>query len=259
MELIKVDFVNFTLIDFLDIALVTYIIYKMYSALKGTRAAQMLIGLIFIFFLSFLVDMLRMSGMTWIFQNIKTVWVIAFVIIFQPELRRLLILAGQSRIVRFFVKYEESKILDDITKSAVELSRRRYGALIVLVRETGLKSVVETGINLNAKVTEQLLVTIFSPRSPLHDGAVIIKNDMIEAAKCLLPLSQNPLDPSLGTRHKAAVGITEESDAVVIVVSEETGIISLAVNGELYRNFDYDSLYKMLVDFLSRETVPEDL
>ena len=239
MELFKIGFISFSLIDILDIALVTFIIYEVYLAIKGTRAAHMLIGLVSIFILSTVVETFRMSGMSWIFQNIKTVWVIAFVIIFQPELRRLLVLAGQSRIVRFFIKYEESKIVDHITKAAVELSRRRFGALIVLTRETGLKSIIETGISLNAKVTEQLIVTIFSPRSPLHDGAVIIKNDMIEAAKCLLPLSQNPIDPSLGTRHKAALGISEESDAVVVVISEETGIISVVTDGEFYRNLGY--------------------
>ena len=137
----------------------------------------------------------------------------------------------------------------------MELSKRRYGALIVLTRETGLKTVIETGITLNAKVTEQLLVTIFSPRSPLHDGAVIVKNDMIVAAKCLLPLSQNPMDPSLGTRHKAALGISEDSDAVVIVVSEETSIISTAVNGELSRNLDQESLYNLLVDAFRQRTI----
>lgn len=255
MLLFRIGFINISLIDLLDISLVTFIIYEVYIALKGTRAAQMLIGLVTIFILSFIVDMVRMSGMSWIFQNIKTVWVIAFVIIFQPELRRLLVLAGQSRIVRFFIKYEESKILDQITKASVELSKRRYGALIVLTRETGLKTVIETGITLNAKVTEQLLVTIFSPRSPLHDGAVIVKNDMIVAAKCLLPLSQNPMDPSLGTRHKAALGISEESDAVVIVVSEETSIISTAVNGELSRNLDQESLYNLLVDAFRQRTI----
>ena len=259
MELFKIGFISFSLIDILDIALVTFIIYEVYLAIKGTRAAHMLIGLVSIFILSTVVETFRMSGMSWIFQNIKTVWVIAFVIIFQPELRRLLVLAGQSRIVRFFIKYEESKIVDHITKAAVELSRRRFGALIVLTRETGLKSIIETGISLNAKVTEQLIVTIFSPRSPLHDGAVIIKNDMIEAAKCLLPLSQNPIDPSLGTRHKAALGISEESDAVVVVISEETGIISVVTDGEFYRNLDSESLYNILVEAFRQKKVPESI
>jgi len=247
VELFKIGFFSISLIDILDIAVLSYLSYKVYLIMRGTRASQMLIGLIFILLASFIVQALNMSGMSWLFSNVSQVWVVAFVIIFQPELRRLLIYAGQSRVVRLFVRVEENVSLIEVTKAAIELSKRRYGGLIVLQRDTGLKSVIETGVSIQSRVTEALLVTLFSPRSPLHDGAVIIANDLIEAAKCILPLSDSTeLDPSLGTRHRAALGLSEDTDAVIVVVSEETGIISLAKEGQLTRPYDYNSLLKAL-------------
>ena len=247
VELFKVGFLSISLIDVLDIAVLSYLTYKIFLIMRGTRASQMLIGLIFIFLVSFIVQALNMSGMSWLFSSISQVWVVAFVIIFQPELRRLLIYAGQSRIVRLFMRVEDNVSLIEITKAAIELSKRRYGGLIVLQRDTGLKSVIETGVSIQSKVTEALIVTFFSPRSPLHDGAVIIANDLVEAAKCILPLSDSiHLNPSLGTRHRAAVGLSEDTDAVIVVVSEETGIISMAKEGQLTRPYDYNSLLKAL-------------
>jgi len=251
VELFKIGFLSISVIDILDIAAVSYLIYKVYFIMRGTRASQMLIGLIFILLASFLVQALNMSGMKWLFSSISQVWVVAFVIIFQPELRRLLIYTGQSRMVRLFVRVEENVSLIEVTKAAIELSKRRYGGLIVLQRDAGLKAVIETGISIQSKVNESLLVTVFSPRSPLHDGAAVIANDLVEAAKCILPLSDSTnLDPTLGTRHRAALGLSEESDAVVVVVSEETGTISLAKNGKLTRPYDYNSLLKALQESL---------
>mgnify|MGYP000504065302 CR=1 FL=1 len=247
MELFKIGFLTVSIKDIIDIAVISYLTYKVYLIMRGTRAYQMLIGLIFILLASFLAQALNMSGMSWLFNSISTVWVVAFVIIFQPELRRLLIYAGQSRVVRLFVRVEENVSLIEVTKAAIELSKRRYGGIIVLQRDAGLRSVIETGVSIQSKVSEALIVTLFSPRSPLHDGAVIIANDLVEAAKCILPLSDSPdLDPSLGTRHRAALGLSEESDAVIVVVSEETGIISIAKDGKLTRGYDYNSLLKTL-------------
>ncbi|MFC1554121.1 diadenylate cyclase CdaA [candidate division KSB1 bacterium] len=247
-ELFRIFFIGVSIIDILDILLVSFIFYKLYQILRGTRGSQMIAGLVLILVASFIVQGLNMSGMSWIIKNIQTVWVIAFVILFQPELRRLLTVVGQSRIIRAFVTIEQIPVLQQIAKSASECSQRRYGALIVLTRETGLKSIIETGVDIRAKVSDFLVVSLFSPRSLLHDGAIIINQDTIEAAKCLLPLSQNPnLSSNYGTRHRAGLGITEESDAVVIIVSEETGKITIAEDGRFYTDYDYDGLYKYLL------------
>ncbi|MFC1562909.1 diadenylate cyclase CdaA [candidate division KSB1 bacterium] len=249
MDIFQVGFLDFTFRDLIDILLVAFLLYKLYQVMSGTRAAQMIGGLVLIVIISFVVEIFKLEGMSWIITNIKTVWIILFVIIFQPELRRLLIHAGQSRILRLFVKLSEYKVIELLATAACELSQKRYGGLIVITRETGLKAIIETGTILQAKITNSLIVSIFSPRSPLHDGAVIINEDLIEAAKCILPLTDNPnIEPELGTRHQAALGVSEETDAVVIVVSEESGIISVAHSGKLIRDLNYSSL----VEFLSK-------
>ena len=247
MELFQIGFFELSLKDIVDISLVTFLVFKLYQVISGTRAAPMIIGLILIVVISFFVETFNMSGMSWIIGNIKTVWIILFVIIFQPELRRLLIHVGQSRVLRSFVKVREKKVLEAVANAAVELSGKRIGALIVITIDTGIRAITETGISLQAKVSKSLIVSIFSPRSPLHDGAIIITEDLIEAAKCILPLTDNPnIDQSLGTRHQAAWGISEESDAVVVVVSEETGKISFVKGGEMTSGLNQDSLIKLL-------------
>ncbi len=187
--------------------------------------------------------------MIWIFDSLKTVWLIAFVIVFQPELRRMLIFVGQSRLVRYFVKVSSGKTFEEVIKAAVELSKRKYGGLIVMTRDMGIKSITETGIQIQAEISSPLIVSIFNTRSPLHDGAIIIKNDIIEAAKCLLPLSQNPnIESHLGTRHRAALGLAEESDAIVLIVSEETGQISLAFDNRLILDLDEAAIRNVLIN-----------
>lgn len=159
----------------------------------------------------------------------------------------MLIFVGQSRLIRYFVKVSSFKTFDEVTKAAHELSNRRFGGLIVVTRDMGIKSITETGIKIQAEVTAALICSIFNPKSPLHDGAIVVQNDVIEAAKCLLPLSQDPnIDPKLGTRHRAAVGLAEESDAIVIVISEETGQISVAREGRLIQDLDRDALLNLL-------------
>jgi diadenylate cyclase len=239
------------LIDVLDILLVSFILYRLYLIVYKTRAVQMFIGLILIFFASFITQALGMQEMNWIFRNLRTVWLLAFVILFQPELRRVLTLMGQSRIFRFFTKEQVNVIAEEIVKGTVELSQRGYGGLIVIVRDTGMKTIIETGVPIQANVTAPLIVSLFNPRSPLHDGAIVIQNDVIEAAKCILPLSRNPLlEHRWGTRHRAAIGLSEESDALIIVVSEESSTISLVENGEMIRGLDYDSLHAALQQVL---------
>jgi len=248
IDLFKIGFINVTLLDILDIFAVYFIFFSLYRILKGTRAAQMFAGMVLIIIASFVVQILNMEGMSWLINSFASVWVIAFVILFQPELRRLLIQIGQSRVIRTLFKVEESQSITAIVETAGQLSERHYGGLIILQKDTGLKGIVETGIKLQAEVTPELLVSIFFPRTPLHDGAVVISNDLVQAAKCILPLTQNPeIDKALGTRHRAALGITEESDAIAVIVSEETGRISLAYQGAfIHRNLTKEQLRQYL-------------
>lgn len=247
--LFHIGFLPVTIMDILDIAVMSYLIYRLYMFLRGTRGVQMLVGLVFILIASALAPLLQMKGMTWIFENVRTVWLVAFVILFQSEIRRLLVNVGQNRIVRFFVKVTGSKVIDQVVESAVSLCDRGYGALIVMARETGLKPIIETGVRLQAEVSSALIISIFNPRSPLHDGAIVIQGDLIEAAKCLLPISQEEFSNlEFGTRHKAALTLSHESDAMVIVVSEERGKISLAVEGELLRDLSPGELKRLLIE-----------
>ena len=255
MSLFQIGFLKVTLLDMLDILVISFILYKTYFFLRNSRAAQMFVGLAIILIVSLITRLFNMSGMTWIFDSLKTVWLIAFVIIFQPELRRMLIFVGQSRIIRYFIKVSSGKTFDEVMKAAVELSKRRYGALIVMTRDTGIKSITETGIRIQAEVSAPLITSIFNARSPLHDGAIIIQNDIVEAAKCILPLSQSPsLGPHFGTRHRAALGLAEESDAVILVISEETGRISVALDRQLVQNLDESDLQSILFDAFKLST-----
>ncbi|MFZ5518753.1 MAG: diadenylate cyclase CdaA [Candidatus Zhuqueibacterota bacterium] len=252
LELFKIGFLTVTVIDILDIAVISWVLYKLYFFVRGSRAAQMFIGLVLILIVSFAVQLLGLSGLSWIFQNLRTIWLLAFVILFQPELRRILIYLGQIPIIRKLLKVPITRrITEDVVKAAIELSKRGFGGLLVLVQNTGVKSILETGQSIRAEVSTPLIVSIFNPRSPLHDGALVIQNEAIEAAQCILPLSQNPhLDPKYGTRHRAALGLSEESDAVIIVVSEESGKISIAHEGTLYPDLDYQQLREKLKEFM---------
>ncbi len=248
----KIGFIPVTLIDVIDIAIVTTLFYELYQFLRGSVAIRMFIGLLVILLISVFGELLDMSALSWIMSGLKTVWVLAFVIIFQPELRRLLIYLGQSRLIRTFVQVGELKFVDHIIDASLELSKKNFGALIVIIRDMSLKSIVDTGIILQAQISKQLISSVFNPRSPLHDGALLVQNEIAVAAKCLLPLSQNPdVDPAVGTRHRAALGLSEQSDAFVIVVSEETGMISYAENGKLIRGLTENLLRKKLMEIFS--------
>jgi diadenylate cyclase len=243
----------------LDITLLSVIIYRLLLLIRGTRAAQMFIGLITIIVLSIAADWLELGGLNWLISNLKTVWVVAFLILFQPELRRALAQVGQSRLFATLVSGTRYAVLGELVKAVEEMSEERIGALIVLQRNAGLRSYVDTGTRLDAAVTSELLLTIFAPRTTLHDGAAIIRSDRVVAAGCILPLSQNPrLSQSIGTRHRAALGLAEETDAVVVVVSEETGGISIAASGKLVRRLDAGSLRSELArHFAAQETNDE--
>jgi len=231
------------LVDVIDILIVAFLFYRLFAMIKGTRAAQMFVGLVFIVIASIVAQWFRLNALNWIIGSLKTVWVILFVILFQPELRALLTHVGQNRLLRALIRVGDGGVLKEILAAVEDMSKERRGALIVVERDMGLRDYIETGTKLDATVTKELLETVFTPHSPLHDGAVVIRGDQIAAAGCILPLSQTPgLSPILGTRHRAALGLAEETDACVFVVSEETGAISIAHKGELKWNLDEGQL-----------------
>ena len=231
------------LVDAIDILIVAFLFYRLFAMIKGTRAAQMFVGLIFIVIASIVAQWFRLNALNWIIGSLKTVWVILFVILFQPELRALLTHVGQNRLLRALIRVGDGGVLKEILAAVEDMSKERRGALIVVERDMGLRDYIETGTKLDAAVTKELLETVFTPHSPLHDGAVVIRGDQIAAAGCILPLSETPgLSPILGTRHRAALGLAEETDACVFVVSEETGAISIAHKGELKWNLDEGQL-----------------
>jgi diadenylate cyclase len=249
MELFHIGFLKFTLVDLIDVALVAFLFYRLLILMKGTRSVQIVMGLFLLFIISFLAFWFRLEGLQWLISNIATVGILVLVIVFQPELRSALAQIGQTRLFRLFFKYEKEKILDELVKTAIRLSQLRYGGLLVITREIGLRNLIDTGKPINAEVSADLLVTIFTPYTPLHDGAAIIQGDYVVAVACTLPLTMNPRYSQLfGMRHKAAIGVTEESDAIAISVSEETGKISLAFKGVLYEDIDK----AMLKETLSR-------
>ena len=242
MPTIKIGFLSITIIDLIDIILVTWIFYKVYQYFRETRAGQMLIGLIILLISSFIFNSLDLVAMSWLLNQFQTVWVVAFVILFQPEIRRLLIYVGQTRFFQTIFRMGTSRSLESIVEASLLMSEKKWGALIVIQRETGLRSYKEAGIQLKAEVSTPLLLSIFNPNSSMHDGAVILQNTLIEAAGCILPLTESQMiSPEMGTRHRAALGITEESDALVVVISEERGSISIAENGR-FTSLDIDEM-----------------
>ncbi len=239
--------------DIIDIAIVTYVLYRVILLIKGTRAEQLVKGLIVLLIAMVISGQLGLQTINWLLQGLMTMGLVAIPIVFQPELRRALEQLGRGKIFqRPFYDYEKENFymfLDELLKAIPVLVKKKIGALIVLERETGLKDIIETGIKIDGKVTAELLINIFMPRSPLHDGATIIKGNMVAAAGCFLPLTENPnLSKELGTRHRAALGLTEVSDAIAIVVSEETGVISLAHEGKLTRYLDEKTLRSTLIN-----------
>jgi diadenylate cyclase len=229
--------------DLLEIAVVTVVFYRILVVLAGTRAIQMLFGLgslVGIYFLSRILNLLLLQALLeYLFQY----GAIAALVVFQPELRSALAHLGQSRLMRLFTRLEQNEVAEEIAQAVDELSRAKTGAIIAIEREVGLGEYVETGTPMQARVSAPLLTTIFTPYSPLHDGAVVIRGDTIVAAGAILPLTQFPVsDRALGTRHRAALGLSEETDALVLVVSEETSTVSLAFRGQLQRGLTHEQV-----------------
>lgn len=232
--------------DVLDIFVVAFIIYHFILMLKGTRAFRMLVGVVVIILVTILSQWLKLHTLNWLFSNFWQMGVLILVILFQPELRRALAQVGTTP---FYLgaTIKEELVLREIVEAAHTLATRKIGGLVVIEREMGLKNYIDSGIRMNADVSKELLISIFLPYSPLHDGAAIIRYDKVVAAACLLPLSTDPrISKVLGTRHRAALGLSEETDAVVVVISEERGAISVAIGGKLTRELDKESLYRVL-------------
>jgi len=238
--------------DVLDIALVSILIYRLLFFIKGTKAVQMLIGLGVLLIASFISTYSGLYTIDWIIQSFWAQIVIALIVLFQPEIRRALAQMGETPFLQSFTSAEELKSLEEIVKATVALANRKIGALIAIERETSLGDFVEIGTPLDAKVTREILLSIFHPSSPIHDGAVVIRGNRIVAAGCFLPITlKSEVDKSVGTRHRAGLGLTEETDAVVIVVSEETGIISMAIGGRLETHIDMGTLRDKLTDMFT--------
>ena len=239
--------------DLLDIAIVSFIFYEFLKLIRGTRAVQMAAGSLLIVGLFYLSRLVPLQTVNWMIRNMLVYLAFAAIVIFQSDIRRALAHFGQAPFFRYFNRQEAAnETIEELVVAATMLSSQRTGAIIAIEREIGLRNYIESGIPIDATLTYDLLVTIFQTGSPLHDGAVIVQEDRIAAAACFLPLSVNPrVSRELGTRHRAAIGLTEENDAVAIVVSEERGHIGLAMNGRIERALSADELRERLGTFVT--------
>ena len=245
--------------NLVDIGIVSYLIYRVLLIIRGTRAAPMLAGLTVIVVLYFLAQPLGLVSLAWILGNFLSSIILVVVILFQDDIRRGLTKVGLQPMFRKSGRLPYSKTIEDVALVAISMGREKLGAIIVMQREVGLEEFLEDSTALDALVSRKLLRSIFVKESPLHDGAVVIEGDRIKAAGCVLPLSFDPdLDPSLGTRHRASLGLSERSDAVIVVVSEETGAVSLVREGKIVRNLDGAQLRDALHRFLGQNGGAED-
>jgi len=239
--------------DLVDIAIVAFALYRVFLTLQGALAAQMLGGLGLLMAARFVARKADLLSLSFILENFWAVWVLALIVVFQPELRRTLAQTGRSRLFQRLVGEASAshEVVAEVVRAVESLTAKRLGALIVLERASGLRSYAELGVGVDATVSAELLGSLFLPASPLHDGATLIQDGRISAAGCFLPLSRNlQLGRTLGTRHRAALGLSEETDAVVVVVSEETGIVSVAVDGHIESGFDAPALRTRLGELL---------
>ena len=236
--------------DFLDIFIVAFLLYQLLMLTKETRASAVLKGLAMLILASWVSDLLGLTALNWLLLNVVNNGALVIVILFQPELRKALEQIGRGSLrdaSRMTDQEENDHIVNEITNCILSLSRRRVGALIVFEQRIGLKDIIETGTMLDSQISGALLENIFEPNTPLHDGAVVIRGTKIMAAACILALSENAnISRELGTRHRAALGVTETTDAITLIVSEETGIISFAKSGRLTRHLDKAALEKLL-------------
>lgn len=247
--------------DVVDILIVSILIYEALKLIRGTGAMQMAIGTLLVLLLFYVSQLFPLQTVSWLIRNVLAYAVFAAIVLFQSDIRRALSHLGRAPFFNWFGRAERAKeTIEEIVTAAGMLAKDRVGAIVILEREIGLRNYVESGIPIEAAVTYDLLTTIFQPTTPLHDGAVIIQEDRIAAAACFLPLTVNPrLDRDLGTRHRAAIGLTEESDAIAVVVSEERGEISLCERGRIERGLSVDDLRSRLqAQILHRGRRPDD-
>lgn len=244
--------------DVLDIAIVSFLLYELLLLIRGTRAAQMALSGGLLLALFFLSEWLQLETVNWVIHNLAGYVVFAIIVLFQSDIRRALAHFGRLPFFRYIERFEAAnETVEELVVSAANLAGRRIGAIIAVERRIGLRNYIESGIPLDATLTYDLLGSIFQPGSPLHDGAVIVQGDRVAAAACFLPLSVNPaVSRELGTRHRAAIGLTEENDAIAIVVSEESGGISLALGGALERGLTPDRLRERLRTLLGARRLP---
>ena len=255
---VPASLLSLRLADILDIAIVAYIFYMLSTFVRETRAGTLIKGIILLLIFTWASNLLQLNTINYLLRNLMQFAFMAFIVIFQPELRRALEKVGRTNFSSLFSQEDNSSaetIASEIAAAAVAMSSRRIGALIVLERNTKIGDIVRTGCEIDSSISSELLINIFIPNTPLHDGAVIIRNNRIAAARCILPLTQNEtLSREFGTRHRAALGLSEGSDAAIIVVSEETGKISFTLNGNMSRNYTEDTLKKVITKVLSSDS-----
>jgi diadenylate cyclase len=258
--LIPIGFLEFGLRDFIEVLIITMVLFYLYRWIRGTFAIQAAVGLVFIIIINAAVSALGLTTINFILRGILDVGILAVFIIFQPEIRKLLYSLGQNtNLDRFFVRSNPNTIIDEVVDAVRDMSHTKTGALIVFARTSTLQDLVDVGVKLDAKVNSELLKTIFNKHTPLHDGAVVIRNNRIVAASCYLPISQNQnISSVFGTRHRAAVGITETNNVFVVVVSEETGRISIAQNGSLTSGLTIQKLRSEMQDALGEQDIDEE-
>lgn len=238
----------------IEIGILWFVFYWILSFFSGTRAYQVFMGLLVLVFVLMLAQLFNLTTISWVLTRIFAFGVIFIPIIFQPEIRRALARLGQNTIFRNVM--QEHLVIDDIAETCEQLAKNRIGAIIAIERQTGLKNYMESGVMLDSRLSSEQLRAIFWPGNPLHDGAVIVQGERIASAGCLFPLTQNVgVSKTMGTRHRAAIGLSEETDAVVIVVSEERGTVSVAVYGKLTKDLDADGLRRVLKGLLSQRAL----
>lgn len=251
-----------SIINIIDILVVSYIFYKFFNLIKETRAEQLLKGILLILVLMPISDIFNLKVLNWILDKTITIGLFTFVVIFQPEIRKALEKLGTTSIIDKHSNIDNEQVVivvDEIVNAVEALATTKTGALIVLEQKTGLGDIMNTGTKIDAMVSSALLENIFVVNTPLHDGACIIRDNRIAAAGCFLPLSTNEkINKKLGTRHRAGLGVSENSDGLVIIVSEETGVISIALNGKLIRHYTRESLKRVLLNVMKREDVSKN-
>jgi diadenylate cyclase len=250
---------QFSWLDVVDILIVAFIVYQLLQFIRGTHAVQMALGGLVLVILYWASQLFNLETVNWLLRTFLPYVVFGIIVVFQTEIRKVLAHLGKTPLLGAFAKPRTEEVIDEIVLAATTLAAQRTGAILVIEREMGLRSYIETGIALDALLTYDLLISIFNPGTPLHDGAVVIQGNRVAAAACFLPLTVNPaLSRELGSRHRAAIGVTEDTDALAVVVSEETGGISVVVGGNIRRNVDGRALKQALLEGLEvQEAVSE--